>query len=39
MKKVVIAGSAKLQESINYWINSFSEIGYNVLDFPKLISI
>lgn len=37
MKTIVIAGSAKLQEHIKYWINFFQEKKYNVLDFPKPI--
>lgn len=37
MKKVVIAGSAKLQDKINYWINNFKSKNYDVLDYPKEI--
>ena len=37
MKKVVISGSAKLQDSINYWINYFENKGYNILDYPRPI--
>ncbi len=37
MKKVVIAGSAKLQNDINYWKQKFSDNGYEVLDYPKEI--
>lgn len=37
MKKVVIAGSAKLQEQINYWITYFKNQNYEVLDYPKEI--
>lgn len=39
MKKVVIAGSAKLQDDINYWKEKFSNNNYyyEVLDYPKTI--
>ncbi len=37
MKKVVIAGSAKLQKDINYWKQKFSDDNYVVLDYPKAI--
>lgn len=37
MKKVVIAGSAKLQDDINYWKEKFSNNNYEVLDYPKAI--
>ena len=37
MKNITIAGSAKLQENINYWINAFKNRNYNVLDYPKPI--
>lgn len=37
MKKVVIAGSAKLQDNINYWKEKFSNNNYEVLDYPKAI--
>lgn len=36
MKKVVIAGSAKLQNDINYWKEKFSN-NYEILDYPKAI--
>ncbi len=35
MKKVVIAGSAKLQSDINRWKQKFSNDNYEVLDYPK----
>ena len=37
MKKVVIAGSAKLQDRIAYWIDYFEKNDYIVLDWPKAI--
>lgn len=37
MPKVVIAGSAKLQNNINYWKQKFSDNNYEVLDYPKAI--
>ncbi len=37
MKKVVIAGSAKLQNDINCWKQKFSDAHYEVLDYPKAI--
>lgn len=37
MKKVVIAGSAKLQDDIKYWKEKFSNNNYEVLDYPKAI--
>ena len=37
MNKVIIAGSAKLQDDINYWKEKFSNNNYEVLDFPKAI--
>ena len=37
MKKVVIAGSSKLQDKINMWRNKFIELGYNVIDYPEEI--
>ncbi|MEG0329337.1 MAG: hypothetical protein RSA91_07440 [Bacilli bacterium] len=37
MKKLVIAGSAKLQSDINYWKQIFSNDNYEVLDYPKVI--
>ena len=37
MKKVVISGSAKLQDSINYWIKYFENKNYNILDYPRPI--
>ncbi len=38
MKKIVIAGSAKLQNRIDNWINYFKNKSYEVLDFPKKIN-
>ncbi len=38
IKKVVIAGSVKLQNEINKWIVYWnSKEGYSVLDYPKVI--
>lgn len=36
MKKIVISGSAKLQDNINYWKEHFNK-NYQVLDYPKAI--
>jgi len=38
MKKVVIAGSASLQEKIHYWRNYWENEGCEVTDFPSPIS-
>lgn len=37
MKKIVIAGSAKLQKEVNYWINFFESNDYEILDYPRVI--
>lgn len=37
MKKVVIAGSVKLQKEVNYWINFFESNNYEILDYPRVI--
>ena len=37
MKRIVIAGSAKLKDKINYWKNYFKEKNYEILDYPKSI--
>ena len=37
MKKVVISGSSKLQNKVSKWVEHFSSLGYEVLDYPKLI--
>lgn len=37
MKKIVIAGSAKLQKEVNKWINIFESNNYEVLDYPRAI--
>lgn len=37
MKKVVISGSSKLQDKVNYWLKHFEEKNYKILDYPKLI--
>ena len=37
MKKIVISGSSKLQNKINYWLKHFKDNNYDVLDYPKPI--
>jgi len=37
MKKIVIAGSAKLQKEVNKWINIFKSNNYEILDSPRAI--
>lgn len=37
MKKVVIAGSAKLQEDVNKWLKIFKTKDYQILDYPRAI--
>ena len=37
MKKIVISGSSKLQDKVNYWLNHFKNKEYQVLDYPKLV--
>lgn len=37
MKRIVIAGSAKLQDKINLWKSFFAEKKYKILDYPKPI--
>lgn len=37
MKKVVIAGSAKLQKEVNEWLNFFESKHYEILDYPRKI--
>ena len=39
MKKIVISGSSKLQDKVNYWLNHFKNKEYQVLDYPKLVSL
>lgn len=36
MKKLIIAGSSKLQERAAYWRGYFEGRGYEVIDFPSL---
>lgn len=38
MKKIVIAGSAKIQDKVNYWVDYFSRNDYQVLDYPRRIN-
>lgn len=37
MKKLVISGSSKLQDKVNYWLKYFKDKNYEILDYPKLI--
>lgn len=37
MKKVVISGSSKLQDKVNFWLKHFQNKDYEILDYPKLI--
>ena len=37
MKKVVIAGSAKLQKEVDKWLKNFESLNYEILDYPKAI--
>ncbi len=37
MKKVVIAGSAKLQKEVNNWLKIFANKECEILDYPKVI--
>lgn len=37
MKKIVIAGSAKLQKEVNNWYDYFSYRKYEILDYPRAI--
>lgn len=37
MKKVVIAGSAKLQKEVSDWLDFFERKNYEVLDYPRAI--
>lgn len=37
MRKVVIAGSAKLQKEINEWLKYFESQNFEILDYPKKI--
>ena len=37
MKKVVISGSSKLKDNINYWVKYFKTNSYDVIDYPKTI--
>ncbi|MCH5166999.1 MAG: hypothetical protein J1F35_03815 [Erysipelotrichales bacterium] len=36
MKKIVISGSTKLEDKVNYWIDYFTNEGYIILDHPRL---
>ena len=35
MKKIVISGSSKLQDKIEYWVSYFKNLNYEILDYPK----
>lgn len=37
MKKVVISGSSKLQDKVNYWLEHFKSKDCEILDYPKFI--
>lgn len=37
MKKIVIAGSTKIQDKVKYWKNYFEQNNYDVLDYPQKI--
>lgn len=37
MKKVVIAGSAKLSKKVNKWVAYFESQNYEILDYPREI--
>ena len=37
MKNIVISGSSKLQDRIEYWVKYFKNLNYDVLDYPKYI--
>jgi hypothetical protein len=39
MPKIVIAGSASLQDRISYWKTYWQEQGWEVLDLPKAIPL
>lgn len=38
MKKLIIAGSSKLQERAAYWRGYFEGRGYEVIDYPVAVS-
>lgn len=37
MKKIVISGSSKLQDKVNYWLEYFKNKNYEIIDYPKFI--
>ena len=37
MKKIVISGSSKLQDKVNYWLDYFKNKNYEIIDYPKFI--
>ena len=34
-EKIVISGSSKLQDKVEYWISYFKNLNYEILDYPK----
>lgn len=36
-KKVIISGSAKLQDKVLFWVDYFQNMGYEVIDYPRYI--
>ena len=39
MKKVVISGSSKLQDKVNYWLKYFKNKNYEIIDYPKFVEL
>ena len=37
MRKIVISGSSKLQDKVNYWLDYFKNKNYEIIDYPKFI--
>lgn len=37
MKKIIISGSSRLVDKVNFWVKYFEEKGYEILDYPKYI--
>lgn len=37
MKKIVIAGSAKLKKEVDKWLKIFENLNYEILDYPRAI--
>lgn len=36
-EKIVISGSSKLQDKVNYWLDYFKNKNYEIIDYPKFI--